>query len=280
MSTLNQFMFKNKILMLALDHRGSFKKLVDPIHPETVNDQRSTLIKKQIIDALYQDFSALLVDVETGLPAYRQHVEHWMGAGKPYLLAIEKTGYEDQGGERVTELLYTVKELKEQGAAGIKMLLFFHPHANTAHRQIDLAQRVLVDCKKYNLPFFIEPLTYPLAGDANLKPDIVVEMVDMLLKAGIDADVYKIEYPGDAPSCTKITKMLGKIPWILLTKGDDFNHFVEGLRVAAAHGCVGFLAGRSLWQDFSKLPENKRLEFFNTTVKERFKKISEIVLSY
>jgi tagatose 1,6-diphosphate aldolase len=272
-------MFKNKILMLALDHRGSFKKLVDPTNPESVTTQQAISVKKQIVDALYKDFSALLVDVETGLPAYRQHVEHWMGAGKPYLLAIEKTGYEDQSGERVTELLYTVKELKDQGAAGIKMLLFFHPHAKTAVRQIELAKKVLTDCRKYNLPFFIEPLTYPLAGDANLKPDIVVEMVDMLLKAGIDADVYKIEYPGDAPSCTKITKMLGKIPWILLTKGDDFDHFVQGLEVAAAHGCSGFLAGRSLWQDFSFLPKEKQNEFFNTVVKERFRKICEIVLN-
>lgn len=266
--------------MLALDHRGSFKKLVDPMHPETVTDQQAITIKKEIIDALYDQFSALLVDVDTGLQSYRRHFAHWVGAGKPYLLAIEKTGYEDQGGERVTELLYSVKELKEQGAAGIKMLLFFHPHAKTAHRQIDLAQRVLYECKKHNLPFFIEPLTYPIENDANIKPDIVVEMVEMLLKAEVLADVYKIEFPGDAPSCTEITHLLKKTPWILLTKGDDYDKFVSGLQVAAAHGCRGFLAGRSLWQDFNKYPESKRLEFFNTTVKERFKKICEIVLSH
>lgn len=280
MASLDQFMYHGKILMLALDHRGSFKKLVDPEHPEMVNDQRSTNIKEQIIKALYNQFSALLVDVETGLPAYRKHEHHWIGAAKPYLLAIEKTGYEDQSGERVTHLEHTVKQLKDNGAAGIKMLLFFHPHATTVHRQIDIAQRVYFDCKKYNLPFFIEPLTYQIAGDKNLKPDIVVEMVEMLLKAGIGGDVYKIEFPGDAPSCTEITQMLRKIPWILLTKGDKFETFVSGLRVAASHGCVGFLAGRSLWQDFTKVPQNKREEFFQTVVRDRFKLISEIVLSH
>ena len=91
--------------------------------------------------------------------------------------------------------------------------------------------------------------------------------------------MFKLEFPGDPVSCRKITKMLGDIPWILLTKGGKYEKFKDDLRVAMANGASGFLAGRSIWQEFTKYTNKEREIFFNTDVPERFNEITKIASS-
>jgi len=61
-----------------------------------------------------------------------------------------------------------------------------------------------------------------------------------------------------------------------LTKGGTYEGFVEGLKIAVANGARGFLAGRSIWQDFVKLPKEEWKHYIETTVKDRFEAICSI----
>ena len=268
---------KNKILMLALDHRGSFNKLINPKNPESVTNDQVITVKRQIIEALYDQFSGVLIDPSGGLPAYQQAAQ-LKTAQKPYLLCIEKTGYEDEQGSRKTQLEYSVEGLKKQGASGIKLLLYYHPQAPTKQHQLQVAKQVLQDCKQAKLPLFLELVTYALPNFNSNKPELVLDSVDDFLQARIIPDVFKLEYPGDPAACFQITKLLKKTPWILLTRGDSFENFRQQLRVAMANGCQGFLAGRSLWQEFSQYPPAKHTDFFQTVVVPRFAQIRQIVL--
>jgi len=277
MASYNVFTLQGKILMLALDHRGSFNKLINPKEPETVNQQVAVEIKRQIIAALYDDFSGVLVDSVVGLPAYKQVVQ-LQKKQKPFLLCAEKTGYESEGESRRTELQYSVFELKDLGASGVKLLLYYHPQASTKEHQLKIAKQVLQDCQAANLPLFLELVTYPLANFNSHKPELVLDSVYDFLQAEIVPDVFKLEFPGDPAACFQITKLLKKTPWILLTKGDSFYNFRDQLKVAVANGAVGFLAGRALWQDFNQYPVAKRRDFFQTIVRQRFAEIVEIVL--
>ena len=45
---LNQFTNNGKYLMLALDHRGSFKKLMSPDTPDSVTDENIINLKSEI----------------------------------------------------------------------------------------------------------------------------------------------------------------------------------------------------------------------------------------
>ena len=274
----SKFTNKGKILMLALDHRGSFKKLVNEQAPESVSQAQVIRIKQEIIVSLYDQFSGILIDSEAGLNAFQKAVAA-KNNPKPYLLCIEKTGYEDELGSRKTSLEYTVSQLQAQGASGIKLLLYYHPQAPTREHQLAIAKQVLKDCKAAKLPLFLELVTYTLPRFNSHKPELVLDSVYDFLKAGIIPNVFKLEYPGDPVACFQITKMLKKTPWILLTKGDSFANFKQQLKIAVANGAVGFLAGRSLWQEFSKYPESKRLDYFQTIVVERFAQIRQIVLS-
>src|SRR3989344_1734741 len=81
--------------MLALDHRGSFKQMMKPGAPDTVTAQELIRAKKDIITALAGIPSGILVDMEYGLAALKE-----AGVSTPYLLALEKTGYEEVGEDR------------------------------------------------------------------------------------------------------------------------------------------------------------------------------------
>ncbi len=288
MVDISRFSNKGKILMLALDHRGSFKKLINPEAPEAVSQAQVVRIKQEIISSLYDQFSGLLIDSEAGLFAF-QKVTASKASPKPFLLCIEKTGYETEShfdkasqnkqGSRKTNLEFSVSELKNLGASGIKLLLYYHPQASTKQHQLKIAKQVLQDCKAAKLPLFLELVTYTLPEFNSHKPELVLDSVYDFLQAGIIPDVFKLEYPGDPVACFQITKLLKKTPWILLTKGDSFVNFKEQLKIAVANGAVGFLAGRSLWQEFNQYPESKRLDYFQTVVAGRFSQIRQIVLS-
>ncbi len=267
---ISKFTRKGKILMLALDHRGSFVKLIDKDHPERVKPEDVVNVKRQIIEELKDDFSGILLDPESGLSAYHKK--------KPYLLCMEKTGYLDSNGERVTELEYTAESLRTLGADGIKLLIYFNPQAASARKQLETARQALADSRAAGLPLFLEIVTYDLEKANNHKPELVVDSLNMFLEAGIIADVFKLEYPGDPASCFYITRLLKKTPWILLTKGENYAKFRDELKTAAMNGASGFLAGRAVWQEFGKYPADKRPDFFRNVARERFREISATVL--
>ncbi len=257
--------------MLALDHRGSFKKFINKSDPESVTDEEIIKVKKMIIDATRDDFSGVLVDPDLGLKAFEN-------PDKPYLLCIEKTGYSEEKGERTTQLEYTVEQLKEKGASGVKILLYFNPEASNCSAQLETARIVLNDCRALDMPLFLEIVTYGNEAIAKDRSEWVLRSVDDFLRENIVPDVFKLEYPGDAIACKKITSMLGRTPWILLTRGEPYEVFLEQLMTAYANGAVGFLAGRAIWQEVANYEDDdERERFLNTIASERFKEICDVV---
>lgn len=263
MADLSKFTSNGKFLMLALDHRGSFKKLIDPQNPDSVSDDTVVQLKSEIIQALQDQFSGLLIDEVWGLDAYQDRT-------KPFLLPLEKTGYVDEGGERVTELEYSVGQIKGMGASGAKLLLYFNPNVESVSKQLETARKVMEDCKQNNFPFFLEIVTYS-EGE-----DLVVESVRRFLEEEIVSDVWKLEYPGSLEGCQEITSLVGNTPWILLTGGQSFDQFKPELETAINGGTKGFLAGRALWQEVCRLEGEQKQKFLSETLSERFKIIAEI----
>ena len=276
---IDAFTNNGRILMLALDHRGSIEKMLPAAIAPEKKKETIINIKKLLITSLASQYSGVLMDSDYGLPAYEQAKSNSDVLSKPYLLCIEKTGYTDTDHERLTMLEYSVPELKAKGAKGVKILLFFHPDARTSPHQIELTKRVYEDCKANELPFFLEILNYSMDDKPYDASALVPRSVKIFLDQGIAADVFKLEFPGTPEACREVTNLLGQTPWILLTKGESYDGFIAGLKTAIANGARGFLAGRSIWQDFATLPEGEWEHFMQTTVKDRFHEICTIALS-
>lgn len=267
------FKKNGKYLMLALDHRGSFKKFVNPSDPESVTDEDLVNNKAAIIEATESDFSGVLLDPDWGVPAYKSK-------SKPYLLCLEKTGYVEDGHDRLTQLEYSAKQLKDWGASGVKLLLYFNPMAHDCADQLEVAKIAIQDARVNHLPLFLEIVTYGYKESGNSRGEWVIQSLQQFLDNGISPEVFKLEYPDNEDNCLKITAMLGQTPWILLTGGESYDIFKEQLRVAIKAGAVGFLAGRAIWQEMKDCPDfGDRKEFLNTEARKRFAEICAIALA-
>ncbi len=268
---LSQFTRNGKFLMLALDHRGSFKKLISPSDPDSVLDEEVINLKSKIINSVESELSGILIDEVFGLKAYPQR-------SKPFLLPVEETGYTEEKGERLTKLEYTIDQLKECGASGAKLLLYFNPFLESKEKQLETAKKVIDECRQKDYPVFLEIVTYEPDHDVTgeERERLVIESLKLFKSRNILPDVFKIEYPGSSVACFTVTAILEDLPWILLTRGVNFEEFKFQLEEASVRGVKGFLAGRALWQEVCTIQSEDKDKFLKETLPNRFKIISDI----
>lgn len=261
---LSVFTKKETFPMLAFDHRSSFVKLLGasgtvPTYEEVV------AIKKEVIQALVPYMSGVLVDEDYGLPALQ--VIHSV---VPYVLPLEKTGYTDKAGERITEILRTPKELVSLGAQGAKLLLYVNKNVPSWSAQMKVAKNQAYLCKEAGIPLFLEFVLYDVP---EASAGSVFETVQEAIAQGVTCDVWKLPYPGSKEECSKVSLLVGATPWILLTGGSSFETFVAQYYQAKEAGVSGFLAGRALWQDIGAIWNSKKEyhDFLQGELPRRFK---------
>lgn len=267
---LSGFQKDNFFLMLAFDHRGSFKKMMQKYSNREITDDDVIVLKEKIIRPLLPYISGTLVDQDYGLPAYKK-----AGGTVPYVLPTEKTGYVDTAGERLTEIEYDGESIIKNGGTGVKLLLYVNHSVASFEKQLTVARTVAEDASKNELPYFLEFVVYEANG---IFGGTVYENVQKAIEVGIVPTVWKLAYPGSQDECKKIQEVVGTTPWILLTGGTTFETFLEEYKEAVAHGARGFLAGRALWQEAVEFwqDEAKLQEFLSTTLVDRFKQLIAI----
>jgi tagatose 1,6-diphosphate aldolase len=287
---------KGLITITAMDHRGSMKRAINPKDPGSVTYEQMVQLKTQIARHLAPHSSALLLDP---LYAAAQLIStDIVPRNTGILVAVEKSGYSGSSTARVSQILpnWGVEKIKRMGANAVKMLLYYNPDAgDLARRQEDLVVQVAEECKKYDIPFLLEPITYPLDPNmdakgpefAKLKPDLVIRSAAKLSTLGID--VLKAEFPvlsqhhKDENEQFELCKELdsaSEVPWTLLSAGVDYDTFFRQVLISSQAGASGFLAGRAIWQEVPKLPPEERDHFLSTTSVMRLKNITNVAEAY
>ncbi len=259
------------IKIAAFDHRDSLQKLISK---ERMSEFKS------ICAELFSPYStAILVDPEFGADA----IKIAQGQNKGILLGREKSGYTDNPDGRETELYenFTAMKLKEMGATAIKLLVYYNSDAKNAEEQIEIVKKVSAEAKEIDLPFLIEPITYPIDGHYYHQGDSIIKAVTDLKN---HCDILKLEYPVDPkiedienaiPYLEQISEEIN-IPWILLSRGMKFDHYKHALKIAKTSGCSGYAVGRAVWQEFSDFGSwEDKVKFMKTVAVDRMKEISE-----
>lgn len=255
--------------ILAFDHRGSFKKMMQEGAGEgSVSDEEVRALKKVIIAPVLGSITGLLIDQDYGLPAYRE-----LDASAPFLLPTEKTGYVDTAGERVTELQYSGASITADGGQAMKILIYANNNVPTWETQLATCKQAYDDAHANGLPLFLEFVLYEANGIAS---GPIAGVLEDAISKGVSADVWKLPYPGSPEACDAVTSIAGATPWVLLTGGVDFEGFAKQYEEAKSHGASGFVAGRALWQEACALwKQPKELEqFLTSTLPERFAALS------
>lgn len=260
---------------LAIDQRGSLKKMIASGDANLVGDDGIIRFKELVSEELTPFATAILLDPEYGLPAAKVRDKN---AG--LLVAYEKTGYDASEVGRLPDLLpeCSVKRLKEAGADAIKFLLYYDVDEeekinNYKHVYME---RVGSECAAEDLPFFLEIVTYDAENNdvksieyAKVKPNKVIRAMKEFSKPQYQVDVLKVEVPIDmnfvegyaegetvyskeeAAFLFKEQSEATELPFIFLSAGVSAKLFQETLKFARESGSTfnGVLCGRATWKD-------------------------------
>jgi tagatose 1,6-diphosphate aldolase len=277
--------------ILAVDHRDAMRTMIDAVRPQDVSSRKLTDIKLDIVRSLSDLPSAVLLD-----PLYsaaQAIAERALAGSAGLLVALEDQGYLGDPYQRETTSLsgWSVEKARRLGATGVKVLLFYHPDSGAAAKQEIYVQAVSADCQRHELPFFLEPISYPLSPETRKNsPEFAKERRRVVTGSArrlgvLGADVLKVEFPVDAvhhpdpvlwaDACAELNDV-APVPWILLSAGDAFETFCRQLEIACQAGCAGFAVGRSVWNEAVTLPPEGRARFLSTTARERFNRLTDI----
>jgi tagatose 1,6-diphosphate aldolase len=282
--------------MCAMDHRGSLEHAL--CAPDRPGDcpRDMTAFKLELCEILAPYASAVLLDPIYGVAQAiaRNLIPKTTGV----LVSLEETGYTGDAQDRETRLLegWGVAELKRMGASAAKILIYYRSElAETAKKQLALVEAVARECQKFDIPFLVEPVAYPIqseAGDASafakIKGKVVIQTArDM---TGLPIDVLKAEFPGDLSqqkdekelrrACSELDAA-SAVPWVILSAGTSFEPFLKEVEMACKCGASGFLAGRAVWQEAIRITDaGERRKFLETTAIERLKRLTEIAARY
>jgi tagatose 1,6-diphosphate aldolase len=280
----------------AIDHRGSLKRMIEKGLSIKVDYSDMVAVKMELCAIAAHYSSAVLLDPNYG--AAQCITSSVLPGNIGLLVSVEATGYESGPGGRITSLLdgWSVEKIKRMGASAVKILVYFRPDLGDITRtQLGLVQNIAEECRAYDIPFLVEPVSYPAdaqkAGSAEFaaeKPGLVIENARLITMLPID--VLKSEFPADMnyekdegklmEICLKLNEA-SRVPWVLLSAGVDYDTFCTQVAIACQAGASGFVGGRAIWQDALQIKDAKeRVNFLNTTVANRLQGLVEIAAKY
>ncbi|MHB1674336.1 MAG: tagatose 1,6-diphosphate aldolase [Acidobacteriaceae bacterium] len=265
------------IAAAAMDQRGLLKNmLAKEMGVEEPPESMVVQFKELVTEALTRHASAILLDVQYGLPATKHR------NGKGLLLAYEKAGYTVDHPERLPTATegWSVLRLKEAGADSIKILLYYTPFENNWINEQKHAwvERIGAECRANDIPLFLEFVGYDVHGEAEKglayarrKPEIVICSIKEFSQERYGADVLKVEVPvqmqfvegtqayqgqkaytrSEAMEHFRVAASATPLPFVYLSAGVSSPVFLETLEFAVECGVSfnGVLCGRATWQD-------------------------------
>ncbi|MCP4261987.1 MAG: tagatose 1,6-diphosphate aldolase [Planctomycetes bacterium] len=271
----------------AIDHRGPLRRSLEKESPHGKTDEALTALKRDIVRHLAPATSAVLLDPETS--AGQCVADGSLPANTGLIVALD-AGSTGDPLNRTTGLVenWSVEKTVRMGASGVKMLIYYHPQAPHAGECEDLVRNVAQDCAQYDIPFFLEPLSY--ASDDQNKPlppeqrrKVVIETARRLVPLGVD--ILKAEFPVDVSAepdeniwrdaCEELTSV-SEVPWVLLSAGVSYDTFLKQVRIACEAGASGVMVGRAVWKEAVTLDSAARNNFLKSTGCERMQGLKSL----
>lgn len=268
--------------MLAVDQRPPIKNTVKTARGEAeprYSDVRA--VKRALMEALAPQATAVLAD-----PTYALcDAMTLLAPSHGLVVTLEDSVFGEGEDGRLSKAIddWSVSKIKRVGGDAVKVLTWYHPEQDAASRQaqLDFTKRVGEACVRHDIPFLLEMLLYPLAGDsgqtkdyveqAGKRADHVLKTVEVMAAPDFGVDVFKLESPipakdvpppGDGEIAGLFAEMgrLAGRPWVMLSAGASQDAFRNVLHYAFEAGASGFLAGRAIWWDaFQHFPDMERM---------------------
>jgi tagatose 1,6-diphosphate aldolase len=241
--------------------------------------------KALLIETLQAESSAMLLDPHYAIPRGIGLLSPQRGL----IVTLEDSVFRETEGGRLSSQIddWSVEKIKRLGGDAVKVLAWYRPDADekTNAHQRDFVKQIGDACRRFDLPFLLELLVYPLARDANQtrdyiemrgkKADVVLKSLEEFAKPDYGVDVFKLESPLNADGVPgagaegseevqRIYDEMGRLagrPWVMLSAGAGKEQFRNILTHAYRAGASGYLAGRAIWLDsFAHFPDWARMQ--------------------
>ncbi len=294
------------ISALAIDQRGSLKKMLADAANKPADETTIVDFKKAVSSELTPYASSILTDPEYGLPATKVRDKNC-----GLLLSYEKTGYDTTEPGRMPDLIANQSGLriKNEGGDAIKFLVYYDPDEGQEinDKKQAFVERVGAEAKANELPLFLEVLTYdaniPDAKSeefAKVKADKVLQTMKEFSKPEYGVTVLKVEIPfnikfvegfnGDnnvvytqeeAKNLLKKQSEITDLPYIFLSAGVTSEEFIAEIKMAEEAGADfnGVLCGRATWKPaikpFAAESEEAGRKWLSTHGKENIENLNE-----
>lgn len=273
--------FDKPLYVLPFDHRGSFQKNMFGWKGTLTTDQTAQIaafkqiiydgLKAAVVGGVPRDKAGILVDEQFGTAILRD------AAKQGYITACpaEKSGQDEFDFEYGADF---AKHIEEFQPTFCKVLVRYNPEGDKVLNQRQSARlKQLSDYLHKSGRLFMFELLVPaepaqlqrFAGDKKkydleLRPQLMVQAIQELQDAGIEADVWKIEGLDRREDCVKVVAAArrngrDKVGCIVLGRGEDDKKVRDWLATAArVPGFIGFAVGRTtFWEPLSQYRDKK-----------------------
>lgn len=275
--------YTKKLFILPFDHRSSFLKKMFGIEGRQPTDEEIQLVASYKY-VVYNGFklavtsgdvpktgAAILVDEQLGDAVLRDAKHN----GYTTCLSTEKSGqdefdfeYGDSFGQHIDTYRPTF----------VKALIRYNPESDPElnKRQQGRLKTLTDFCHTHDYKFLIEPLVPATPDqltkvdndshryDHELRPGLMVKMVQELQAGGVEPDIWKIEGFDQATDYQTIINQMrssgrDQVSAIVLGRGADDSQVERWLKAGASvDGVIGFAVGRTIfWQALVDYKENK-----------------------
>ncbi len=306
----NKLLQNGKFTALAIDQGTSLKNIIKEKKAKAFKPSDYFFFKKQIVLNLSADTSSVLFDYETYLSDFS-----FKDIVTSKIIAFEDDAYNINNKSRITLLpkkLHQDDEIINDFSA-IKFFMYFNPDSDPKINieKFKLIKHVGQICKDLEMPYLFEPLLYfdershiDYQSYLLKKPIYIKFFYEEFSKDEYQIDIIKIEFPfnefevngfeNDGTSsiysyenCSEIMRECFENslkPFVFLSAGMKFNNFLHSLELAKSSQIdfLGFLCGRSIWQDsidiFCKSGHYNFIDWINLEGKRRVKKLKNIIL--
>ena len=263
--------------MVAVDQRPPIKNPI-AAHYGTIDAPYEDVagVKSLLIETLQGEATAMLLDPHYAMPRGL----HLLSPAKGLVVTLEDSKFRETPAGRMSAEIdgWSVEKIKRAGGDAVKVLAWYRPDAGEAanEHQHDFVRRIGEACARYDIPFLLETLAYPLAGEADRtsdyrettskRADHVLGAVEEFAKPDYGVDLFKLESPVPAEGLAEMDAAevqghfdemggLAGRPWIMLSAGVGKDTFRTVLTHAYQAGASGYLAGRAIWLDaFAHFP--------------------------
>ena len=264
--------YEKPLYVLPFDHRGTFQKQMFGWEGPLNADQTAAIAAAK--DVIYDGFKAalaagvpkeaagILVDEQFGAAILRDCAQHDYCTSCPAEKSAQKE-FDFEYGEDFG------KHIEAFNPTFCKVLVRYNPEGDRAMNQRQAARlKRLSDylhssARKFMFELLVPPEPGQLedvdgdrkAYDVELRPALMVRVIEELQDAGVEPDVWKIEGLDRREDCVKVVEAArrngrDRVACIVLGRGENDQKVREWLATAATvPGFIGFAVGRTSFWD-------------------------------